>query len=452
VSDFWEEAMRTRDLLVLAASASLGLCLLATPAIPAGSEAGTPPRRAPSGGPAVTLAAQAFAPSVVVDRTGNATAVWAGNWRNGRIWTARRPAGGSWRAPVAVGWGADPKIGVQGNGAVTVAYITTRDGRTDGVSVVNRPPGGRWSTPRHLTQDRAAPGYQGPDGEGVYGATNLELAVNNRGAGVVTWVWGSFDRVVPYRIQGAYRPADGRWGTTAQLSSRRTGSLYYHLEVGIDRADRVTLVWSVSEPSTLVVKRRVVGRGWTAPARPARRVREWDLAVDPAGDATILMTRTIKGACNVDVMVRRAAGSWSTPIRVGVEGGQYTRPNPEVVVDTGGTVSAVWGRDYTDVRYLRHRLGDQWRKPVTIAGPLELWGSDVAVNQRGDVVAVWQSGARPMTGRYRDQGSGWTPAFPMVKNGEPRPDGYGVAVGPSGLVFLVWAPEGTGPLKARVFQ
>jgi hypothetical protein len=39
-----------------------------------------------------------------------------------------------------------------------------------------------------------------------------------------------------------------------------------------------------------------------------------------------------------------------------------------------------------------------------------------------------------------------------VKNGEPRPDGYGVAVGPSGLVFLVWAPEGTGPLKARVFQ
>jgi hypothetical protein len=83
---------------------------------------------------------------------------------------------------------------------------------------------------------------------------------------------------------------------------------------------------------------------------------------------------------------------------------------------------------------------------------LELWGSDVAVNQRGDVVAVWQSGARPMTGRYRDHGSGWTPAFPMVKNGEPRPDGYGVAVGPSGLVFLVWAPEGTGPLKARVFQ
>jgi hypothetical protein len=378
--------------------------------------------------------------------------VWADSWRNGRIWAARRPAGGSWRAPVAVGRGADPKIGVQGTGRVTVAYITTRDGRTDGVSVVSRSPGGRWSTPRHLTQDRAAPGYQGPDGEGVYGATNLDLAVNIRGAAVVTWVWGSFDRVVPYRIQGAYRPAGGRWGTTAQLSARRTGSLYYHLEVGIDRADRATLAWSVSEPSALLVRRRVEGRGWMATGRVARGVREWRLAVDPAGYVTVLMTRIIKDACVVDVAVRHAARSWSEPIRIGVEGGRYARLGPEMVVDAGGTVSAVWSRGDSDVRYLRHRLGAPWRKPVTIAGPMQLWATDVAANPQGDVVVSWESGARPMTGRYRDHTTGWTQAFPMVRNGEPRPDGYGLAVGPSGPAYLVWAPEGTGPLEARIFQ
>lgn len=444
--------MRIRDLLVLAASAGLGLGLVGAPTVPAGSEVATRPARALVGGPAVTLAPRAFSPSVVVDREGNATAVWADAWRNGRIWAARRPAGKSWQAPVAVGRGADPLIAVQGNGALTVAYITTRDGRTDGVSVVRRPPGGPWWSPRHLTRDRRAPGYQGPDGEGQYGAVDLELAVNDRGVGIVAWAWGSFDRGKRYRVQGAYRPAGATWGATTQLSPQRRKSPYFHIEAGINRAGTVTLAWSVAEPSPLTVRRRIVNRGWTAPVHAARRVRQWSLAVDRAGDATVLMTRTVDKACDVEVVVRRAASSWSSPKRIGVEGDRYCRPGPKIVVNAVGTVSAVWNRGDQDVRYLRHRLGARWQKPVTIAGPMQLWDTDVAVNPRGDVIAVWQSDVRRMTGRYRDGASGWTAPFPMVRNGEPRPDGYGLAVGPRGAVYLVWAPEGTGPLKARVFR
>jgi hypothetical protein len=391
----------------------------------------------------------------VVDRAGAATVVWAGRWRGGYIWASRLPAGGTWGRPVAVGRGTDPRVAVQRNGAVTVAYITTRTGRTDGVSVVRRPPGGPWSDPTHLTRDVRAPGYDGPDGEGQYGAMNLELAVNARGAGVATWVWGSYDRNKPYRIQGSYRSGSGAWGPTRRLSEPLMQSLYsYRLELGIDRRGNVTLIWGGSARSALHSLRRVVGAGWQPAIEVATKVRDWNLTVDPRGNATALLTRRVEGSSTVAVAVRRADESgWRGPRRISIEGGRYSQLYPQMVVDARGTVSASWIRDDASVRYLRHPLGVPWPKPVTVGRATGVWATDVAVNAAGDVVVVWSGTRRPMTGRYRDHAAGWTRPFAMVAKGQPSADvNYDVTVGPSGAAFFVWTPGSTGPLLARTFR
>lgn len=419
-------------------SVVVGALLLAAPSGAATTSTSTPVRARSR---VVTLTDHGQDPAVVVDRRGNTTAVWGTHWCRGPVYAARRPAGGSWQAPVRIGRGAEPQPAVDAAGNVTVIFATNPAGRTTGLAAVRRAVGGPWSQPVPLTHDRQAAHYNCNDDEGTYGAHRADLGVSPRGAVVVVWQWGSGDRNRPLRIQSAYRAVGGHWSSPARLTRPNWSE---NPAVAIDRSGDATAVWSPHGTGT-VASRRILGRGWGHPVRLAAHASDPDVAVAPGGTATVIFARAGDSAV---VAVRRPPhGPWDDSRRLSPKGVDVVES--EVMVDPSSTVSVVWQRTSGRIDAVLRPAGASWQRPVQVA-PADPRNSEPRedLNDAGDLAVVWRREARGIVGRLHDHRQGWSATVSVVRASGYLPS-HDVAGDPDGQLVTVWQTD-DARVKARV--
>jgi hypothetical protein len=150
------------------------------------------------------------------------------------------------------------------------------------------------------------------------------------------------------------------------------------------------------------------------------------------------------GLASVEVASTAATPSWLAPETLSTPGGAAFRP--QIAVDGRGTVVAVWLQQddagYTRVVTARRPAGGAWRSPVTLSGA----GRDadearVAVNERGDAVAVWWTRADGSNDRvesaFRPRSGVWSSpdilSDPLRHSYRPE-----VAIDPEGNAVAVW--------------
>jgi len=193
-------------------------------------------------------------PRVALDARGNAIAVWVLTQAAGDLaQSAVRPAGGAWQAPVSLSTAAqrasDAQVAVDGQDNAVAVW---QRGSAAGVVVQSaaRPAGGSWQAPATLSAaarlNRSRP----------------QVAVDPRGNAIAVWERHDAAKFV---VQAAVRPAGGTWQSPANLSAPCRDA--FDPQVAVDPQGNAIAVWERHNAAASVVQGalRPAGGRWQAP-------------------------------------------------------------------------------------------------------------------------------------------------------------------------------------------
>lgn len=265
------------------------------------------------------------------------------------------------------------------------------------------------------------------------GGSDAGVGIGPDGVAVAAWrrTYGSDELYTRVSTRGVSH----RWGPPATPVS---GFLRFQ-RLAVDGSGGVLLTGVQSDASRL----RVVGferpsnsPTWKGPipiGEPVVDTGDPNLAANDAGQAVVAWRNTDRYG---DIPVIRAAlrrtdGSWETPQNLGYGDSDP----PSVAIDARGDAVAVWERDVSPPAvYAEFRsAGGNWG-PATVLS--EGGSATVRMNRRGDALAVWVAGAATghdgLVSSFRGAGtSTWTPLSPI-----PTHDPTG-GVGYYGLSFVL---------------
>ncbi|HXH81238.1 PKD domain-containing protein [Nocardioides sp.] len=378
----------------------------------------------------------AFAPEVVVDAAGRATAVWSrSDGSNSRVETSTRPPGGVWSAPFTISpAGQDairPQIAANPEGTVAIVWHQS-DGVTDRIQAQIRLASGLIAMPVTLAsaaQDDVGDRQVAVDAEGnatavwnkLIGGSRLaqastrsagsgwsaatilseagqsvrDLHVDASPSGVgVTAVWARFDGT--HRIQASTRSTNGSWPIAMTISP--AGAESRAPEVTVDADGDVTAVWRQLEGAHYRVQARTRrdGLNWLAAAVPlseaGQSATDPHVAYDAAGNLTAIWSRSDGSNERIQASTRPAAAGWKViPDTLSVAGSDAR--TPQLAADANGTTTAVWVRDHGTwdrVEASSRPLDSNWSNATVLsANGRNGQVPQIAVDPAGNSIAVW---------------------------------------------------------------
>jgi hypothetical protein len=204
-------------------------------------------------------------PHTIIDKSGNATAVWV---ENNVIMASYMPSGGSWATPSALSnisnTASSPRLGIAGSGNVTAIWIES----TQIESAVQS--GGTWSAETSPISGT--------------GASLPSLAVDSSGDVVAVWVRSTF-------IESATRKS-GTWSSVAVLSA--ANSTNPNVAISSSFGQAIAAWQTITSGSTLIVTDilTVSSNTWAAaknvfPASPAFLHNYPKVTMDPQGNSCL---------------------------------------------------------------------------------------------------------------------------------------------------------------------
>lgn len=385
-----------------------------------------------------------FHPEVAIDSRGDAVAVW----RDGdtdQVETAIYKYGQEWQAPVAISAAGDnekPTVALDSSGEAVVVWERQEGSRYVIQAAFGSAQSGVWGEPVDLSAPSQAAGNPqvAVDGQGEatvlwqsYGegdyyiqavtgsighcmwgepvdlsvpgqvAANPQVAVNNAGEAVAVWEWGGIE-FTPYTVQGAVRPAGGRWGASVDLSTASLGADFP--DVAVDAQGNAVAVWEIREGSGGAVQRAVwkaASGAWQAPVAlsPAgANAGSPRVAVDPNGDAIAVWSSWVIGGSEdfIQGAVSPAGQEWKPPVDISSTG--LDRFSPQVAMDEDGNAVAVWesiGEDTGAIQsanYLAESEQPGGEKPISPTGEESerSGGEGLEVSARSDLASPRASG------------------------------------------------------------
>jgi hypothetical protein len=377
----------------------------------------------------------AYGPRVAVDGAGDAISVWArSNGSNDVVQAAVKPAGEAWEAPATlseVGQEASETQLAADSAGAAIVVWRRFNGSNYVVQAAVKPAGEAWGSPATLS-------------EAGQEASEPQVAVDAVGDATVVWRRSNGSN---YLVQAAVKPAGKPWETPATLSE--AGQDAHAPEIAVDPAGDATVVWTRSNGSNDVVQAAVkpAGEPWAKAAtvsQAGQQASEPQVAVDSAGDATAVWTRYIGqssgGMSNyvVQAAVKPAGEAWEAPTTVSEEG-QEEGFEPRVAVDSAGDATAIWKRFiYGENRLIETAAkpaGKPWETPTTFEA-----GSDprIEVNAAGDAAAVWTAYHGPgdiVQASVKPVGEPWVKPAAISEDETSAPQ---VALNAAGDATAVW--------------
>ncbi|TML66109.1 MAG: hypothetical protein E6G22_00790 [Actinobacteria bacterium] len=197
---------------------------------------------------------------------------------------------------------------------------------------------------------------------------------------------------------------------------------------------------------------------WLAPTglTTSGRVAAASLAVAATGEAVAVWDREVGSVCadqpanpacvHVVEARSRAAGAheWAPPVEIARPG---VGAAPQVAVDPRGDAVAVWSHDIGVDRVLQAsvRTGPTgtWQEPVDLSEPATSIGAHpVALDGTGDAIAAWAD-ATTVRAESRLAASGvWGSPVPLSRSGRAAPVGPSLGVDAAGDAVVAWSLSG----------
>jgi hypothetical protein len=233
------------------------------------------------------------------------------------------------------------------------------------------------------------------------------------------------------------------WLAPSDLSA--TGQMVERPQVAVDPQGDAVAVWARSNGSDLIIgsAERPAGGTWSAPVElsaPGEEAHGAQVALDAGGDAVAVWERSNGSNVVVESAERPAGGTWSAPVELSAPGEEAT--NPELAVDPRGDAVAVWqrteGAHNVIVRGAERPAGGSWSAPTNITAPgEEAFHPQVAIDSQGDAVAVWVRADEAIESAVRPAGGSWSAPSELTAAGgsENNPQ---VGIDSTGDAVAVW--------------
>jgi hypothetical protein len=260
------------------------------------------------------------------------------------------------------------------------------------------------------------------------------------------------------------RPFGGQWSDSVPVSGSDDSEVY-RPQIAVNPHGDAVAVWSAYNDTALryvvEVSNRPAGGEWSDPVVVSENEvydRDQEVAIDAQGNATVIWA-DIPPIPDVGFVVRSASrpsgGDWSEPVELS---GGTLRSSPRLAVDEQGNVTAVWlgsapasGGGFVDVVRSKSRpFGGTWSSDA-----VDLSSDDgtaqaprIVVDPQGNAVAVWLwhgSAGYVVQAARRVAGGDWSAADDLGSGSGN--DGYSpqVAVDAQGNATAIWSsPAASG--------
>jgi hypothetical protein len=421
--------------------------------------------------PATIAAAQSPAgardvssPVVASDAAGNLTAIWlGGNDATWGVYSASKPASGTWTAPSRIGTGSSLStlsLTVSPNGHAVAAWPDRRSYRTATVVSASRTPGGVWSAPTDVqtTPEVGPAGY----------TDEYSVAVSDTGAATAIW-YRQFIEELHYLVRGTeFGAADlpvgaSTWTPRPALGAHATG-----LRLGIDADGNATLIFS-DENGDLRTASKPAGGAWTAPTvllpagtpttAPARGAQ---LAENAAGTVVVVWQRSADDGTVIESTRHVKGSGWSPVERVAAVDPTYPIGGLQAGIDATGRATVAWttlkstGSVFTsELEATSEAPGATWDAQTTVASQTtdvtgisgsipELRSARLATGAGGTTTLSWTEEStttdpQQLFAATRRPGSAWESPVPIASG--PAVNDSSIVTDPQGTATTVW-PSG----------
>ena len=274
-------------------------------------------------------------------------------------------------------------------------------------------------------------------------AWDPQVAIGPHGTTVVAWRRSDG---TGHQVQATTRVAYGPWSSPVMLST--VGGDAWDPQVAVGADSIATVAWSRSDGSNLRVQAttRAPNGSWSSPVTLSEAGADaWNpqVVVGSDGTATAVWRGWDGGSDRIQASSRPAKGVWSTPATLStVSGNVY---DPQVAVDPQGMVTAVWSwwnGDYGQVQAASQPPGGTWSRPVTLSSCCEdAQAPRIAAGPDGRATALWRGTQDGVYGysqaATRTTDGSWS--VPISVSGDSlRAYGAQVAAGSDGTVAAVW--------------
>lgn len=382
-------------------------------------------------------ATNAGSPGVALDSAGNATAVWD-RWDGSAtvVETAYRPAGSGWGEPEVLSPpdSMAPKVVVDRNGVLTVAWERRTSVNHFAIESVSRHPGLEWTEPVEVTEFEQG---ANPD---------AWLAVDGEGNNTVVWRQGE-------TVMSSFRVFANSWGEPIPLSPDES----FTPQTAMDMRGDATAVWMHYDGGVPVVESayRPEQGEWGEPlpvSAPGEAGGNPQVAIDGDGDSLVVWRGEYEGEEFVRAAYRPAEGSWSAPVNVSNEGEQVVALR--AAVDPEGNAIVAWSGSFGkegeyDVVHTAYKpVGEGWEEPVGLSEEgADGYVSDVVFNQSGNAAILWlrwDGVTWSVDAAYRPKGEEWEEPVQLSEEGRDGTnpvivlDAPGSATAADGDATAVW--------------
>lgn len=353
-------------------------------------------------------------PKVALDPRGNAVAVWQHDRRDQRleIWAAVYTPADGWQAPVSpdpdfAGDTSEPSIAVDASGNAIAVWVRPAINRST-IAAARYTPTGGWGSVTRIDDDQI--GYPSTPHVAMDQAGNA-MAIFNGDDGERGNAFANGFTV------------DGGWSAPENIDDRAPGPAYGH-RIAMDAKGNAIAVWRQVEedqedwPSRIWANRFTPASGWEAePSRiesldGARESRAPAVSVNAKGEAVVVWQRwedlTAEGAIWSNGYDPNAG--WKTAVLVEADYIERYDADPDVAIDPNGNALAVWGGVFNyrgTVWSSRYTPRSAWDQSVRLDTGGDVAHPKVGVDASGKGLAVWPPltgglGASVWSSRYGD--------------------------------------------------
>lgn len=170
------------------------------------------------------------------------------------------------------------------------------------------------------------------------------------------------------------------------------------------------------------------------------------VSADQQGDMAIVWSNRLDSYdSSIEVVTRRAGGTWSAP-RMVSDGQAGQNIEPSVSVGPGGTMVVAWSQNTHDGDLIRTSFGsideDSFSPPATLEGPepyQQLHDPQVSIAADGSVFALWDPGDGTIHYVGRAAGASSFGAIHVLASPGGYPSFYpAFAIGPNGDAVAAW--------------
>ncbi|HEX2585131.1 MAG TPA: hypothetical protein VHL14_08360 [Steroidobacteraceae bacterium] len=287
-------------------------------------------------------------PQIVIDKSGNAWAVWTQLDANNtyyNIFASHYVVGTGWGVSTRIDMhnnvhSSSPQIAIDANGNVMAVWSEYSVGTVNSQIWANRyTAGSGWGAATLIQTESASD------------ARDQRIAVDANGNAIA--VWTQTDNTGIYHIvANRYSVASG-WGTATHLETAVDGVSYP--EVAFDNSGNAFAVWVQRSPGhsiSIWANRYTVtgaGTGWSTPTLIETDSEDGAItpriAIDMSGNAIVVWEQTAHGNPNDNIWANRytITNGWGTAATIETnDAGNAT--SPRVTVDTNGNAIAVWAQ------------------------------------------------------------------------------------------------------------